>query len=338
MRRRDLLLAMMAPAKTPAETLLERAVAEGALRAAVLHVVTPRHTLSRSFGEARPDTIFLLASISKPMTAAGVMALVEEGRLGLDDPVAKHLPEFAGADRAGVKVRHLLSHTSGLPDMLPDNEALRRRHAPLSAFLAGAVRAPLLFPPGSQVRYQSMGFLIAAAIAEKLTKEPFPAYLERRLLAPLGMKHTALGLGAHRLEETARSQVPDDDWGWNSPYWRRLASPWGGAHGTAADIARLLAFFAHPQARGPLRAETVRLMLTPQTPASAKERYGFGWRLGPAAAGCSERTFGHGGATGTASWHDPARDLTFVLLTTWPTSQSNAKLIKPVADAVSVAA
>jgi CubicO group peptidase (beta-lactamase class C family) len=60
-----------------------------------------------------PDTIFLLASISKPMTAAGLMLLVQEGRLGLDDPVAKHLPEFAGADRAKVTVRHLLTHTVG---------------------------------------------------------------------------------------------------------------------------------------------------------------------------------------------------------------------------------
>jgi CubicO group peptidase (beta-lactamase class C family) len=361
--RRDLLrggaaLAVGASGLDAAVALLERAAASGEVAAAVLEVTAPGRTLVRAFGRARPDTVFLLASITKPMTAAAVMALVERGQLGLDDPVRKHLPEMASG---AITVRHLLTHTSGLPDMLPDNLELRRRHAPLSAFVAEACKAPLLFAPGAEVRYQSMGFLLAAEIAQRITRTPFREHLRRSLLAPLAMKDTSLGLGGRRLEDTAHCQVPDDPAGWNSPYWRDLGSPWGGAHGTAADLTKLLKFFAHPpsvpplrsdsvpplpaSARGegrgegsPLRETTVRAMLTPQTPASKKgERYGLGWRLGGGGKGCSPRTFGHSGATGTSCWMDPTRDLSFVLLTTRPSSESQSTLLQPVADLVSSA-
>jgi CubicO group peptidase (beta-lactamase class C family) len=312
-----------------AVALLDRAAGSGEVAAAVLHVVAPGRTLLKAFGRASADSVFLLASITKPMTAAVVMRLIERGRMGLDDPVRKHLP---GCAPPGVTVRHLLTHTSGLPDMLPDNQELRRRHAPLSEFQAGACRAAPLFAPGAEVRYQSMGFLLAAAIAEKVAGTPFRELMSQTLFAPLQMTHSALGLGGHKLEETARCQVPDDAGGWNSPYWRDLGSPWGGAHGTAPDITRLLRFFARPTAGGPLKPETVRLMLTPQTPPGKKgERYGLGWRLG---LGGHPHTFGHSGSTGTVSWMDPDRDLSFVLLTTLPAAESNGKVLQPVSDLV----
>jgi CubicO group peptidase (beta-lactamase class C family) len=361
--RRDLLrggaaLAVGAGPLQGANALLERAAASGELSAAVLEVTAPGGSLVRAYGRARPDTVFLLASITKPMTAATVMALVERGQLTLDDRVGKHLPEFG--DRP-VTVRHLLTHTSGLPDMLPDNVELRRRHAPLSAYLAEAVRVPLLFPPGTQVRYQSMGFLLAAEIAQRLTHTPFPELMRKTLLAPLGMKDTSLGLGPRRLEDTARCQVPDDDPStWNTPYWRTLATPWGGAHAPAGDITRLLRFFGthnslapvprqptpvrrrrDDEGRGegaPLKPETVKLMLTPQTPPTAKgDRYGLGWRLGIGGKSSSPHTFGHSGATGTLSWMDPTRDLTCVLLTTLPSAKSDKTVLHPVSDLVSSA-
>jgi CubicO group peptidase (beta-lactamase class C family) len=163
--------------------------------------------------------------------------------------------------------------------------------------------APLEFTPGSRVRYQSCGFLLAATIVERLTGTPFREHLRKVLFAPLGMKATSLGLGGRRVEDTARCQVPDDPGGWNSPYWRDLGSPWGGAHSTAGDLVRLLRFFAHPGSGGPLRAATVATMLSLQSP-PGKERYGLGWRLGLGGAGSSERTFGHGGATGTLCWFE----------------------------------
>jgi CubicO group peptidase (beta-lactamase class C family) len=310
---------------------LERVTASGEVSAAVLQVEAPGRKLLRAFGRASAGTPFLIASVTKPMTAAVLMSLVEKKRLGLDDPVRRHLPGFASGE---VTVRHLLCHTSGLPDMLPDNLELRRRHAPLAEFVAGACQAPLLFPPGSQVRYQSMGLLLAAEIARRLAGD-FPELMRRTLFAPLGMKDSALGLGKHRLEDTARCQVPDDPAGWNSPYWRNLGSPWGGAHATAADLTRLLRFFAHPDGRGPLSPASVATMLATQTPPAARERYGLGWRLGLHGR---ERTFGHSGATGTVAWFDPTRELSFVLLTTLPSAKWTATVLSPVGQLVSDAA
>src|SRR5206468_3416779 len=116
-----------------AARLIEQATASGDVRAAVLDVRQRKFSFSRAFGEARnTETVFLLASISKPMTTAGVMLLADRGELTLSDPVHKFIPEFSGGDRGLITVQHLLTHTSGLPDMLPENEALRRRHAPLA--------------------------------------------------------------------------------------------------------------------------------------------------------------------------------------------------------------
>jgi CubicO group peptidase (beta-lactamase class C family) len=352
-RRTILLGTMAAPVSAPKKSTspLEPAVARlaeaartGEVSAAVLHVEAGSRRFVHAFGKARPDTVFLLASITKPMTAAALLALCEQKRLTLDDPVYRHLPEFAAPDLGGtaerqrVTVRHLLNHTSGLPDQLPDNLALRARQAPLREFLAGALRAPLAFAPGTDVAYQSMGFLLAAEIAERLTRIPFREHLRRSVLAPLEMRATSLGLGGRRVEETAASQQPDAPGSWNSPYWRDLGSPWGGAHGTAADVARMLRWFAHPdRPRGPLRPETARAMVTATTPPAKKQRYGLGWRLGLGGRGATPATFGHSGATGVLSWTDPARDLTLVLLTTRPSAESEATLLRPVSDLVSAA-
>ncbi len=154
-----------------AAELVRRATASGEVRAAVLDVRQGGYRFSRAFGEVRgAETAFLTASISKPMTAAGVMLLADRGKLALSDPVHKFIPEFAGGDRDLVTVQHLLTHTSGLPDMLPENVELRKRHAPLADFVAGACKTPLLFRPGTKVSYQSVGILLASEIAQRITQ------------------------------------------------------------------------------------------------------------------------------------------------------------------------
>jgi CubicO group peptidase (beta-lactamase class C family) len=300
-------------------------------------VARGKQVFTRAFGSARPDTVFLLASITKPMTAAGMMALVEAKTLPLDAPLAPHAPELltAGPDRAWrvqLTLRHLLTHTSGLPDMPPQNLALRARHAPLAEFLSDALSVPLAFEPGTRVRYQSMGFLLAAVIAERLTGTPFRQHLARVLFKPLRLSGCSLGLGGRAIAATARCQVPDDGGGWNSPYWRDLGSPWGGAHGTAADLTRWLRAFAGAGA-GPLSPATRTAMRTLATP-PGESAYGLGWRLGSFAPGLSARAFGHSGATGVLAWMDPDRDLTCVLLTTLPSAKSEASLLRPVSALV----
>src|SRR6185503_9580181 len=104
----------------------------------------------RNFGTAKgTEPVFLLASISKPMTAAAVMTLVDAGQLRLDDKAAKFFPAFTGEGREAITIRHLLTHTGGLPDMLADDEMMRERHAPLSDYREGAIKAPLKFAPGT---------------------------------------------------------------------------------------------------------------------------------------------------------------------------------------------
>src|SRR5713226_71553 len=182
--------------------LIEQATASGDVRAAVLDVRLGKFSYSRAFGEARgPDTVFLVASISKPMTVAGVMLLADRGKLALSDPVRRFIPEFSGGDRELMKIEHLLTHTSGLPDMLPENTDLRRRHAPLTDFVAATCKTPLLFPPGTKVSYQSMGILLASEIAQRITGMPFRQFLRREVFLPLGMRDTSLGLGGRRIQD-----------------------------------------------------------------------------------------------------------------------------------------
>jgi len=349
----------MAPEKLAAACrAVEQEVASGAVGAATLVVARGGVVaVERGYGKlsreeaappCRPDSVFLIASITKPLTAMAVMRLVEQGRMGLDDPVVRHLPEFGGADRRGTLVRHLLTHASGLPDMLPDNIALRKRQAPLREFLAGAMRVPLLFPPGARVSYQSMGTLLAAEIAERVSGQRLDAYLAKEVFGPLGMKKTSLGMGGLKIEETVRCDLPasgdliqteaDRSWNWNSAYWRNLGVPWGGAHSTAGDIALVLQSMLEGGGRV-LKPETVRAMITDQNRGLDKP-WGLGWKVGKDAfyEGSAADAFGHKGATGTVCWADPGRKLVLVLLTNRPGVNDKTEFRKRVSAMVSAAA
>lgn len=324
------LLALDQPQLAPAEKLLSQAVSSGKLRAAVLRVEQGAFHYERAFGAAKSTTPFLIASITKPMTATAVMTLVDRGLLKLDEPARKHLP---GLDPR-ITLRHLLTHTSGLPDMLPNNIALRQRHAPLSDFVKESLTTPLLFAPGTKVSYQSMGILLAATIAERITKQPFPQFLHQQVFSPLGMKDTVLGLGRLKIADTAQCQVEyadpkgGNDWDWNSNYWRNLAAPWGGAHSTAADISKFLRYFLHPVGL-PLSAASAALMTTKQ--GKDPRAYGLAWRV-------THEEFRHEGSTGTLCGAYPKLGLTFVLLTTLPSTVSRRSILEPVLTSIRASA
>jgi len=317
---------------------IQAATANGDVSAAALYVEQGTTRIAKGFGKARSENeVFLLASITKPMTAAGVMKLVERGQIKLEDKVNKYIPEFSGGDRDSVTVRMLLTHTSGLPDMLPENEALRKKHASLKEFVAGTCKTPLLFKPGTQCKYQSMGILLASEIAERVTRTPFRDLLRNEIFTPMGMTQTSLGLGGRRIPDLAQCQVPNpnDDWNWNTPYWRDLGAPWGGAHASAADVARFLKYFLEPTGKS-LKAATAQNMIVNQNQGLNKT-WGIGFMIEPGTFGksCSPKTYGHYGSTGTVCWADPAKSLICVLLTTKPADQSRAGLLGPVSDLVS---
>jgi len=325
-----------------ADKLLRKHVDSGYLRGAALLVREGKTKVVRGYGRTAATTPFLIASITKPMTVSGVMLMRDRGALSIDDPVQKYIPEFKGGERDKVLIRHVLTHTSGLPDMLPEDKELRKRHAPLSDFTAAAIKTPLLFTPGTKVSYQSMGILLASEIVQRITKKPFPTFMKEEIFLKIGMPSTSFGLGGRRLEDTAAIQVPEQtNWDWNSAYWRNLAAPWGGAISTVEDIADFLEAFS-PTIKSklplPWKPATQTEMLKVQT-SGLGSNWGLGWvrQANKLGKGCSSESFGHSGSTGTLAWHDPKTARTFVLLTTLPAEQSNATIIRPVSDIASQA-
>jgi CubicO group peptidase (beta-lactamase class C family) len=297
----------------------------------VLHVVQRDESFTRHFGKAASDdAMFLLGSISKPINVTAVMTLFDQGKFQFDDRAKKFLPAFTGDGRDEVTIRHLLTHVSGLPDQLANNNELRKQHAPLTEFARQAMRTRLAFAPGARYQYSSMGILLAARIGEQVSGSDMLTLVERTVFQPLSMKHSAQGLGRFKLEEMVSCQMegaaPESgsgdaqarEWDWNSPYWRKLGAPWGGTHASAPDIGKFLGEFLG--ARGQvLKPETARLMIKNHNPAGLTPRgLGFAVGKGSGSRGCSEQTFGHTGSTGTLCWADPASETICVVLTSLP--------------------
>jgi CubicO group peptidase (beta-lactamase class C family) len=320
-----------------AAEVLERAAAGKQVEAAVLHVAQGDDSFTRHFGKAASgDAMFLLGSISKPINVTAVMTLFDQGMFQLDDRVKKFLPAFTGDGREGVTIRHLLTHVSGLPDQLANNNELRRRHGPLTEFAEQATHASLDFAPGTRYQYSSMGILLAARIGELVSGTDMLTLVDRNVFQPLAMKHSAQGLGRFKLEKMVSVQMegaaPESgsgdpqakEWDWNSPYWRTLGAPWGGTHASAPDLARFLGEFMG--ARGKVvKPETARLMIKNHNPAGFTPRgLGFGVDKDSGSPGCSGQTFGHTGSTGTLCWADPASNTICVVLTSLP-----ARAVRP---------
>ncbi len=315
--------------------VIQGQVDSGELGGAVLHVTHRGRTISRAFGSCTDRSVFYLASLTKPMVATAIMQLVDRGAIALHDRANRYIPELTGGERDAVTIKHLVTHTSGLPDMLPENDELRTRHAPLSEFVARACRTPLLYSPGTQCRYQSMGILLAGEIVARVTGSPLADVLQRDVFAPLGMRDSSLGLGGRRLEDTVQLQRDEPtDWAQNSPYWRNLLAPWADVHATAADVARFANYFLHPDPRV-VKPETAATMLVNQND-GLNTAWGIGWSFGRYGSGASPRAVGHGGSSGTSMWIDPVHDLSCVLLTSLPSRFSTRTVITPVNEAISL--
>jgi CubicO group peptidase (beta-lactamase class C family) len=303
--------------------------------------------------KAGPETVYILASITKPVTVTALMLLVQRGQVSLTDPVQKYLPEFKGPDREKVRVQDLLTHTSGLPDMLPENIKLREANAPLAEFVKGAMTTPLSFEPRASFDYSSMGTLLAATIVERVAGMPLPEFEQRELFGPLNMKHSSLGLGERPLAETARVQGDSfaetqeslARYGANSRYWRAIGHPWGGMHSNVDDLGIFLQMFLNGgiyDGQRILGRPTVEAMITDQNK-HIGHAWGLGWGLRTSSAWnafgdlSSDRTFGHSGASGTVAWADPQRELVCVILTTRPWRQDNGFLLRRIGNVVQAA-
>jgi len=290
------------------------------------------------------DTIFLVASVTKPVTVTGVMLLVERGKISLDDAVASIIPEFGNRGKEQIKIRHLMTHTSGLPDMLPENQKLRVVEAPLGEFIRRIYDLGLDFPPGTNIQYQSYAIAILGDIIERIEGTSLPEFLHHEIFQPLGMNDTALGVRDLETERIAHVntadiemggvKMRDTNWDWNKPYWRNLGAPWGGMFTTVGDMFRFCQTFPNGgefERVGVLKTETVQAMTMDQTtpmqaiPEFAKgQAWGLGWRIQPEHGVpyfgdlVSPGSYGHTGATGTLVWVAPVKELICILFTTQP--------------------
>jgi CubicO group peptidase (beta-lactamase class C family) len=298
-----------------------------------------RQRMEKEAPPLRSDALFLVASITKPVTVTAAMLLVERGLVSLEDRVSLYVPRFAQNGKESVQIRHLMTHTSGLPDMLPENDQLRAANKPFAAFVDAICKTPLLFAPGTKVSYQSMGTAMLAEIVHQVSGVTLAEYLRREIFTPLGMNDTSLGWQPEKKERIAGVRISVDPknahWAWNSPYWLGFGAPWGGMITSPADFARFCTMMLNGGSLGGVRIlapSTVRAMTTNQLAAMPEvpeydrraKPWGLGWRLNWPAHSANfgdllgPRTYGHWGATGTVCWLDPDSGAYCVLFTTQP--------------------
>ncbi len=314
-------------------------------------------------GETLVDnqTRFLIASLTKPMVAMAVLLLVERGKLSLNQRVSELIPEFKGAHKRKITLRNILTHTSGLPDMLPNNRELRAANSSLDEFVRETAAIDVTYPPGQNSSYQSMGFALLGPIIENASGMPYQQFLKQEFFDPLGMDRTALGLEGSDTDDAniAEARLPDeqvgeDGWNWNSKYWKTFGAPWGGTLSTVEDVSRfsrcILSGGLTPDGNRLFNAATIELATTnrlhdfPDMPESVRSTrgWGYGWQMNWLDhRGCfgdllGPDVFGHWGATGTLLWLDRTTETAAVILSTQPDGRSVSPLV-PLSNMITAA-
>lgn len=303
--------------------------------------------------DAKPmpkDALFRIASMTKPITAMGIMMLVQEQKLTVDDPVEKHLPEFAGqqlvSSREGgniklraparrITIRDLLTHTSGLPGGFPapNSDLYFKRQLTLKDAVKISAKQPLDFEPGSKWAYCNAGIDTLGRIIEIVSGQSYESFLAQRIFEPLGMKDTTFYPTDEQLQRLAGLYEQKDGKlnyvGYSLLGPTRGAKhpiPAGGLYSTGADLGKLYQLMLHNGSIGPVK------ILSPASVAEMTKvqtgnldcgftpgmSFGYGWAVVRQPSGVhammSAGTYGHGGAFGTQGWIDPQQDLFVILL------------------------
>jgi len=308
----------------------DRILAEGALGQAV---VAPRDIAARS------ETIYDLASLSKPLSTGLLAVLLQrDGALALDDPLARHLPSWHAADdRDRITLLDLLVHRSGLPGWRPLYLHARDRQGRIDWLR----RQPLAYPPLSEVTYSCPGYILAGFALEAAGGAPLERMFEDRIARPLGLDDllyrpsaevrthiAATEIGNRRERSLAGEQAAGyNDWR-TELIWGEVhdtnARTLGGVAGNAglfgtARAVHALAVALLDTAAGLLRPEEMPLLRRNFTP-GLREQRSVGFQLAAtrgssAGSGLSPDSFGHTGFTGTSLWIDPEAERIYILLT-----------------------
>ncbi len=296
----------------------------------------------------RKDSLFWIASMTKPITAMGVLMLVEEGKLGLDDPVEKYLPSFKAQKLATptgpvptprpVTIRDLLTHTSGLSaaSLTAANQPVDT--VPLAAMVDLSGRTALVSAPGAKWAYSNTGINALGRIIEVVSGQPYPDFVQKRFFDPLDMNSTSFWpddtlqaslATPYRKDKATGKLIAAGNSRFSNPLQNRArtAIPAGGLFSTANDLAQLCQMILRGgelDGHRFLRPETLKLMTTNQLGEMPKVSFAEGMRMGlgfhvvgtpiGVTESLSPGSFGHGGAYGTQAWIDPVRRQAYILL------------------------
>jgi uncharacterized protein YbbC (DUF1343 family)/CubicO group peptidase (beta-lactamase class C family) len=314
------------------DSIIEKAVSDGNIPGAVLLVGHNGTVIYRkAYGERslepkrEPmmiDTIFDMASLTKVIaTTTAVMQLIEQGKVRLNDPVAKYLPEFAQNGKEDITVRQLLTHYSGLE---PDLDLKTAWEGKDTAYQMAFAETPAE-PPGSHFTYSDINFITLGALVERVSGETLDDYTQKHIFIPLKMAHTRFLPPEEWKIRIAPTQYDENEhmlWGVvHDPTARRMGGVAGhaGLFSTADDLAK----FAQALLDGGdeiLSTLTVAKMTQPEQPPAAPVLRGFGWDIdSPFSSNRGDLlpigSFGHTGFTGTSIWIDPTTQTYIILLT-----------------------
>jgi uncharacterized protein YbbC (DUF1343 family)/CubicO group peptidase (beta-lactamase class C family) len=267
------------------------------------------------------DTIFDIASLTKVVaTTTAVMQLVQQGKVRVNDPVTKYIPEFAENGKEDITVRNLLTHFSGLREDFDLDPPWQGRDAGVR--LAFAEKP--LYPPGSRFLYSDTNFITLGALVERVTGTTLDQYCARKIFTPLRMSHTRFLPPASWRPKIAPTEYDEEGKMLrgvvHDPRARRMGGVAGhaGVFSTADDLSK----FAHALLKGSpiLAGDMVEKMTTPQQPPTATVLRGFGWDIdSPYSSNRGDLlpvgSFGHTGFTGTSIWIDPTTQTYIILLT-----------------------
>jgi len=297
----------------------------------------------------KPDSIFQIASMTKPVTAIGILMLEEEGKLSIEDPVEKHLPEFRGQQLITKKegatitlgkparpitIRDLLTHTSGLRGGTPPGfgDLYANRNRTLAEATIAISQWPLEFEPGSTWAYCNTGIDTLGRIIEVCSGSSYEAFLDERLFQPLGMKDTFFYPNQTRKTRVATLYKKDKDGIARSENFLgdavggRFPLPAGGMFSTAPDMVKLYQMMLDRGTAGGKRylSEASVAKMTRNHTGDLRAGFtdgvqmGLGWQLVGTPTGITEMlspgTYGHGGAFGTQGWIDPKKEMIFILM------------------------
>ena len=336
---------------------LQHFIDENQITGAVTLVTSPDHILGfEAFGVAdaeaktpmRKNAVFWIASMTKPITSMGIMMLVEQGKVKLDDPVAKFIPAFKDQQLAGpngltapkraVTIKDLLTHTCGLtgksvtPANQPSDTVSLQEHCDFYG------TQPLQFEPGSKWAYSNAGMNTLGRIIEVVSGKSYGDYIQENFFTPLGMGETSFWPNkdlqariavAYRKDKQSGALIAAPNSRFSEPLDnpKRSPMPAGGLYSCAEDLAKLYQMVLNDGTVGGrtyLKKATLKQMTTNQLGDMPKVSFAEGMHMGlgfhivhepkDVTESLSTGTFGHGGAYGTQAWIDPVKKRAYVLL------------------------